>query len=244
MTNLRFAMFGAGFWSLYQLAGSREVGGVECVAICDPNRDKVIAQVEKFGIPKGYNVPQALLASEELDFIDICTAVESHASITKLAAEHGLPVVCQKPMATTLAESIDMIEFCQQHNIPLFINENWCWQVPIRQFKRLLDEGRIGKPFRATIDMNSGYGVFQNQPFLAELEQFIITDLGTHTLDVARFLFGEATRLYCQTYRAHPNIKGENVATILLNMANDIAVPDQHRASPARRRAGRNHWRG
>ena len=58
--------------------------------------------------------------------------------------------------------------------------------------------------------MISGFPVFANQPFLKELEQFILTDLGSHTLDTARFLFGEAESLYCQTRRVHPDIKGED----------------------------------
>ena len=57
---------------------------------------------------------------------------------------------------------------------------------------------------------------FVNQPFLKDLQQFIITDLGSHMLDVVRLLFGEATSLYCQTQRIHKDIKGEDVATIVL----------------------------
>jgi predicted dehydrogenase len=54
---------------------------------------------------------------------------------------------------------------------------------------------------------------------LRELEQFILTDLGTHILDVARVFFGEANSLYCQTQRTlAPGVKGENVATLLLSM--------------------------
>jgi D-apiose dehydrogenase len=164
------------------------------------------------------------LVNEQLDFVDICTAVETHAPLTKMAAERGLPVVCQKPMATSLNEAQAMVDFCRQKGVPLFINENFRWQHPIRQFKRILDSGRIGKPFRARIDMISGFPVFKNQPFLADLEQFIITDLGSHTLDVARCLFGEAHTLTCQTRRVHSNIKGEDVATMMLNMGADVTV--------------------
>jgi predicted dehydrogenase len=66
--------------------------------------------------------------------------------------------------------------------------------------------------------MISGFPVFENQPFLAELERFVLTDLGSHILDVARFLFGEAESVYCQTKRIHPDIKGEDVATVLMRM--------------------------
>ena len=108
--------------------------------------------------------------------------------------------------------------------MPFFIHENWRWQTPIRHLKRLLDEGRIGRPFRARIDMISGFPVFVNQPFLKDLEQFIITDMGSHMLDVARLLFGEASSLYCQTQRIHQDIKGEDVATIMLKMGDATSV--------------------
>jgi predicted dehydrogenase len=72
--------------------------------------------------------------------------------------------------------------------------------------------------------MISGFPVFKNQPFLAELEQFIITDLGSHTLDVARWMFGEARSLYCQTRRIHPNIKGEDMATMVMDMAGKTTI--------------------
>ena len=98
------------------------------------------------------------------------------------------------------------------------------WQTPIRQVKRVLDEGPIGRPFRARIQYSSSFPVFDNQPFLKELEQFILTDMGSHILDVARFLFGEAQSLYCQIRRVHPDIKGEDVATVMMRMGDDITV--------------------
>ena len=63
-----------------------------------------------------------------------------------------------------------------------------------------------------------------NQPFLRTLEQFILTDVGSHVLDVARFLFGEPHSLLCTTRRIHPDINGEDVATVLLNTADTTIV--------------------
>jgi D-apiose dehydrogenase len=222
--KLRFALLGTGFWARFQLHGWLETGGVDCVAVYNRTRSKAEAFAAEFGVAAVYDDVAALLANEQLDFVDICTNVETHAPFTLMAAERGLPVVCQKPMATSLAEAEQMVETCAQKGVPLFINENWRWQYPIRQFKRILNAGRIGQPFRARIDMISGFPVFQNQPFLADLEQFVITDMGSHTLDVARSLFGEATSLYCQTRRVHPHIKGEDVATIMLKMGADVTV--------------------
>src|SRR5207302_11419488 len=111
-----------------------------------------------------------------------------------------------KPLAPSLAEAERMVAACDEAGVPLLVHENWRWQTPIRQLKRVLAEGRIGTPFRARIDFLSGFSVFANQPFLAALDRFILTDIGSHILDVARFLFGEVRRLYCQTQRVHRDI--------------------------------------
>ncbi len=226
MSHLKFAVFGAGFWAQFQLAGWYEVGGVECVAIYNRTRSKAEKLAQRFGVPRVYDDAEALLDAERLDFVDIITDVDTHAKFTLLATQRRIPVICQKPMASSLTVAEEMVRACREAGVPLFIHENWRWQTPIRALKAALDEGRIGRPFRARIDMISGFPVFKNQPFLAELEQFIITDLGSHTLDVARFLFGEARSMYCQTRRVHPDIKGEDVATMIMAMgeANTIVA--------------------
>jgi predicted dehydrogenase len=224
MKKLRFALFGTGFWSRYQLGGWYETGLVECVAVYNRTPAKAEAVAREFGIAAVYDDAVTLLDKEQLDFVDICTNVETHYPFTRMAAERGLPVVCQKPMATSLAEARAMLQLCEAQNVPLYINENWRWQHPIRQFKAQLDRGHIGRVFRARIDYRNSFAVFDNQPFLKELEQFILTDIGTHILDVARFLFGEATTLYAHQTRVHPDIRGEDVATVMLRTAAGATV--------------------
>ncbi len=226
MSKLRFALFGTGFWSAFQLAGWMQTDEVTCVALYNRTKSKALLLAERFGIPASsvYDDPEALLEHEQIDFVDICASVETHYPLTRLAAARGLPIVCQKPMATTLEECRALVQVCADASVPLYINENWRWQHPLRQLKRMLDSGRIGKVFRATIDYRNSFPVFDNQPFLKDLEQFILTDIGSHILDVARFLFGEPAALYCQTYRVHPDIRGEDVATVMMTMADGAAV--------------------
>lgn len=224
MGNLRFAMIGAGFWARYQLAGWYEAGGAECVAVYNRTRSKAEALAKEFNIPAVYDDPEAMLRQTRPDFADIVTDVATHAPFTRLAASLGIPVVCQKPMATSYEEARSMVEAGRAAGVPLYINENWRWQTPIREFARVLRSAPVGEVFRARIRMVSGFKVFENQPFLRELEQFILTDMGSHLLDTARFLFGEPVRLYCQTFQAHHDIRGEDVATVMLQTKNGATV--------------------
>ena len=216
--KLRFALFGTGFWAHYQLHGWYEDKNVECVALYNRTLAKAEKLAAEFGSPLCYDDPLKLFESEKLDFVDICTSIETHAQFTRMAAERKTPVVCQKPMAESLEQAQDMLTACQKAGVPLLINENWRWQFPIRNFKRILAEGGIGTPFRARMHFCNSFPVFDNQPFLKDLEQFILTDIGSHILDTARYLFGEARSLYCLTKRVHPDIKGEDVATVLMEM--------------------------
>jgi predicted dehydrogenase len=224
MAPLRFAVFGTGFWSRFQLAAWQELDGVQCVALYNRTRARAEALADAFGVPAVYDDPEELLLNEQLDFVDVITNVETHSQFVHLVAAHGLPVICQKPMATALNQAKEMLRACQDAGVPLFIHENWRWQTPIRRFKAALDSGEIGQPFRARIHYCSSFPVFDNQPFLKELERFILTDMGSHILDVARFLFGEATSLYCQTHRVHPDIQGEDVATAMMQMGDQVTV--------------------
>lgn len=116
-----------------------------------------------------------------------------------------------------------MVDLCNSLNVPFFIHENWRWQMPIRKLKQILGSGEIGSIFKSRITFCSAFPVFDNQPFLADLEEFILTDIGSHILDVCRFLFGEASTLICHTASVNPKIKGEDVANVLMKMQNGIS---------------------
>lgn len=224
MKPLRFAVCGAGFWTRFQLAGWRETGGVECVALCNRTEGKARALAQELGIPKVYRDPAEMLRAERLDFLDIITAPDSHAEHVRLAAENRVSVICQKPMASSLAEAQSMVAACKETGTPFFVHENWRWQAPIRRLKAVLDAGSIGRPFRARISMVSGFPVFTNQPFFKTLDRFLLTDQGSHQMDVARFLFGEAESVACSIDRIHPDIRGEDVATVMLRMRAGVTV--------------------
>ena len=215
---LRGVIIGTGFWSNFQIPAWQELAGVTITALYNRTFEKAKAIGEKFGISNIYDNVETLLEKEHPDFVDIITDVDTHAYFTKLAAERNIDIVCQKPMAPSLQLAKDMLDICKTNHVSLFIHENFRWQLPVRKLKETLDSGVIGRPFKARVSFCSAFPVFDNQPFLKTLDHFILTDIGSHVLDICRFLFGEAKKLCCLTQRVNAGIKGEDVANVLMEM--------------------------
>lgn len=225
MKKLKFAVLGCGFWSKFQIGAWTEVEGAELVAVYNRTRSKAEKIAEYFKVPGVYENAEELFKKEKPDFVDIITDVDTHALFVDMALKNGMKkIICQKPMAPDFVTAKKMVKMCSEAGARLYIHENYRWQAPVRRFKQIVDSGIIGKPFKARVSFLSGFPVFENQPFLKELDHFILTDMGSHVLDVIRYLFGECEELWCQTRAVNRGIKGEDMATVMLKMKNGMPV--------------------
>jgi D-apiose dehydrogenase len=220
---LRGALIGCGFFAINHLHGWRGAKGAQIVAICDKSEERLKIAGDQFDIAARYSDAAQMLAEVKLDFVDIATTAPSHRMLAEMAAGLGLAVICQKPLAPTLDDAKAIVDACNKANVPLMVHENFRWQSPVQSVKRVLEEGTIGEVFWGRVSFRSAYDVFSGQPYLAEGERFIVEDLGIHALDIARFLFGDANSVSAVTKRVNPKIKGEDVATILLDHGDGVA---------------------
>ena len=222
--SLNGALIGCGFFATNQLHAWREIEGARIVALCDRDPQRLAKAGRDFGIDAQYADAGELFARERLDFVDIATTVPSHRPLVELAARHRVPVICQKPFAATLEDGRAMVAACEAAGVSLMVHENFRWQAPIRAVRAIIDSGRIGEVLWGRVSFRSGYDVFSGQPYLATSERFIIEDLGIHILDIARFLFGDVSRLTARTRRVNPAIRGEDVATMLLDHTGGVTA--------------------
>ena len=222
MKKFKGALIGCGFFAVNQMHGWRDLPDVEIVAICDRDPERLRIVGDQFGVARRYQSADEMFADGGFDFVDIATTVGSHRALVELAASHKVPAICQKPFAPTLEDAKAMVAAAETAGIPLMIHENFRWQTPILAVKAVLDSGAIGDPFWGRVSFRSGFDVFSGQPYLAKGKRFIIEDLGIHSLDVARFLFGDAGRMTARTRRINPDIAGEDVATMLLDHDNGV----------------------
>src|SRR5689334_20704932 len=98
---LRIGLIGCGYFSqFHQQAWRRmESDGVDVVAACDPQLDRAEAAA-----PRAYADAAEMLRNEQLDALDIATRPETHLDLVRMAAERGISVICQKPLAPSWSE--------------------------------------------------------------------------------------------------------------------------------------------
>ena len=131
MSDLRYALLGAGRWAQYQLAAWHEIPQVECVAIYNRTGSKAKELSGRFGIRNTYDNVDELLESESLDFVDVVTRSTSHRHLVEASVGRGIPTICQQPLAATVSDAEAMVALAERTKVPLLVHENWRWQSPL-----------------------------------------------------------------------------------------------------------------
>jgi predicted dehydrogenase len=217
-TVLRGGLIGCGFVArMHLLAWARQSAG-RLAAVCDLDPAKAAAAGRAADCPH-YTDAAAMLRGERLDFVEICTPPEAHLPLTRLAAERGVHVLCQKPAAPTLADLDAMIAACDAAGVRLMIHENYRWRAWNVRLREEVLAGRVGQPFRLGLAIHDQrclrqYGL-ADQPYFATMPRLILYEIGPHAVDFARSVFGEPERVFAVTQHVGPQA-GEDVASVRL----------------------------
>ncbi len=175
-----------------------------------------------------------MLDVEKLDFVDIVTPPNSHLELIKAVADRGIAVLCQKPIASSMKELDEMIEYCEKSNVRFMVNENGRFQPWFRKIKSLVDDKAIGNLFYAKIESRSRASLADggfSRSFFHKMPQLITYELGVHFLDTFRYLFGEAEHIYSQMARISDTIEGEDVAFVAMKQGKIMSLIDMSWAS-------------
>lgn len=213
---LRAAVIGCGFFAQNHLHAWNDIPDVQVVAVCDKDPEKAKAAAEKFGVPAWYDNAEQMFAAQKFDFVDIITTMPTHRALVELAARHRVHTIVQKPFAPSWEDCVAMVGACKSAGVTLMVHENFRFQAPLMAVRHVIESGEIGEPYFGRVSFRTGYDIISGQPYLALEEKFIILDLGVHVLDMARVYFGEAETIYAQTQRIRPNVRAEDMATMLL----------------------------
>ncbi|MEM2507022.1 MAG: Gfo/Idh/MocA family oxidoreductase, partial [Nitrososphaeria archaeon] len=107
----------------------------DVVAFCDINLEKARALAKKFNVKKFYDDYWKMFEKENLDLVDICTPVSTHAKIVCDAVEAVPNILVEKPMALTVSECEAMIKKARKYGSKLCVGHNQIFSPLIQQVK-------------------------------------------------------------------------------------------------------------
>lgn len=220
---LKAALVGAGMISLYHLR-AWQTAGVPMVAICDINREAAQARAQEFGIERVYHDPARMFADGGFDLVDIAASVSAHDGVTRLAADHGVHVILQKPMVETVAQAEALVDHVG-NRIRFMIHENYRFRPHYMAVRRWIDAGRIGTVRHIAMSCR-GSGLcprdgaepflVERQPYLKGFKRNLVFETMIHHLDVCRAIAGPLTVVAARLNRLATGLPGEDTASILM----------------------------
>jgi predicted dehydrogenase len=173
------------------------------VAVAGRNRDRVKAFAEKFGYKKTYENFRDLVKDSEVDVVDLCSPPYVHHEEAIMSFEAGKHVICEKPLARTGKEAQEMLRAAERAGVTHMTGFNYRFIPAVSYARKLIHEGFVGRllHFRGAY-MNIEVGdlgyINPEYPldwhFKRETAGYgALSDLGSHIIDLARFLMGEIT---------------------------------------------------
>ncbi len=216
--KIRFAVVGCGriaanhFTALEQ---HRE--HAELVAVCDTEPAALERAVQRTGARPHASLAE-LLKGPDLDAVVLCTPSGLHSQQCIKAAQRGVHVVTEKPMATRWVDGLEMVRACDEHGVRLFVVKQNRRNATLQLLKRAVDQKRFGRIFMVTIN------VFWSRPQeyydsarwrgTWEFDGGALMNQASHYIDLVDWLIGpvESVQAYIGTLAR--NIQVEDTATV------------------------------
>ena len=168
-------------------------------AICARNKERAQAFADQWGYESIETDWRALIARDDIDAIDICTPNNMHAEIAIAAAEAGKMVLCEKPLARTVAEAQPMVDAVEKAGVPNTVWYNYRRVPAITLAKKIIDSGKLGKIFHYRANFLQDWTISPELPQGGEglwrldneaAGSGVTGDLLAHCIDTAMWLNG------------------------------------------------------
>jgi predicted dehydrogenase len=228
--TLNVAMVGHGFIAKAHSNAFHQVGHffdapyqVRLKVICGRNRAALEAMASQWEWEEVETDWRKIVSRSDIQIVDIATPNVLHAPIAIAAAQAGKIVLCEKPLAMSVAEAKSMAQAARQ--VPNLVWFNYR-RVPAVAFaKRLIEEGRIGQTFhyRGVYLNQSGNNPAKTSGWRykrADAGSGAIGDLLSHSIDFALHLNGAITELNAMTHTFVPGRDVDDAVVLMARFAN------------------------
>ncbi len=221
--DFRIGILGSGFIVNDCHLVSYRKAGFNPVAIASRSRENAAKVAARHDLSRVYDTYEQLLDDPSIEVLDIAVPPNVQLALIKAACKRKTVkgILAQKPLGMNFAEALEAVEHCEQAGITLAVNQNMRYDQSVRAGKTLLENGTIGEPVFASIDMR---GVPHFMPWQEELGWVTLRIMSIHHIDCLRYWFGNPEGIYCST-RTDPRTKfphTDGICTYILEYASGL----------------------
>src|SRR5271157_2642242 len=213
MKTIKTAIIGTGFMGRVHLEMVRRVESVEAVAIVGRNVEAARRLGESFSISKIASDYREILRDPAIDAVHICTPNAQHFSMAREAIEAGKHVICEKPLATSVAEGEELVALAERKGVRNCVCHNLRYYPMVQQMRAMREAGDLGQVLIAQ-------GTYFQDWLLYETDwnwrvdakvggpSRCMADIGSHWFDMAEHVTGlRLTSLCADLQTFHPTRK-------------------------------------
>jgi predicted dehydrogenase len=221
--DFRIGVLGSGFIvNECHLVAYRKAG-FNPVAIASRNRENAAKVAQRRGISKVCESYDQLLDDPTIEVLDIAVPPNAQLGLIKAACARKTVkgILAQKPLGINYAEAVEAVSACESAGIRLAVNQNMRYDQSVRAAKSLLENGTIGEPIFATIEMR---GIPHWMPWQKDLGWLTLRIMSIHHLDTFRYWFGDPEGIYCSV-RTDPRTEfahTDGICTYILEYKNGL----------------------
>ena len=233
--DFRIGIIGSGFIvNDCHLVAYRKAG-FNPIAIASRTSARAAEAGARHRIPKVYQSPEQVLDDPSIEILDIAVPPPAQLHLIKLACERRMVkgILAQKPLGMNYAEALEAVNACEEAGITLAVNQNMRYDQSVRAGKTLLEDGTMGEPILATIEMR---GIPHWMDWHKELGWLTLRIMSIHHLTPSATGSASRTRFFAVFGRTHernfPTPMGS--ALISSNMAMGSAAWDWMIPGPVR----------
>jgi predicted dehydrogenase len=100
---------------------------------------------DTYNIPKRYSDYREMFEKEDIDLVSVCVPNYLHKELVVAAVDAGQKaIICEKPLATSLQDGLEMVKVCREKNVKLMYAEDWIFTPALIRAKEICQEGGIG----------------------------------------------------------------------------------------------------
>lgn len=215
----RVALLGCGRISRNHFDAIAKVDGLSVSAVCDVVGQRAKEAGEKLGVP-WFTSYETMLREAPCEIVTIATPSGLHPAHGILAAKAAKHVVCEKPMAITLASADELVHACDDANVKLFVVKQNRLNPPVQLLKRAMDKGRFGKIYLAntTVRWTRPQEYYDQAPWRGtwEFDGGAFMNQASHYVDLMQWLVGPVESVIAKTATLARKIEAEDTGIAVL----------------------------